>query len=470
MVMKPVTLLCGLLMVIGCAGLKTAPSPHLELSPPRTSWEWPSLPPVSSSTIENMGDENGWGQNPRFLTFYGSLWASYHEATTAYRRVYFLKKIQELTQEPLELFWVDIRLYQEYFQAHLIDDALGQLRLAAQNGDGPRIRFEQSWLLFFEKKEPDKIGELLKGLKKENFTGDLLVRWNFLEQARHFRWLDIENSGLDAQISDLQVDYDDLWVSTWNGALGRYSLVSGDYTLFLKASQNVSPIRHIRISKYFVYVFRDNRIQRLSKVTGKWKDFALPEDWSGLRVQDVVLTGEDSFVAAHLGRGLWSWKAGQWTDLSSEIPSLFLNALLPLAENGWIVGSQDKGVFHWRPQVDCEVWASQEKNLPVNITFLKKVHDHFLAGTFGQGLWLLSHQHAEKVAEDKFAVCGAIGPSGFWWGTLDSGLKKDWGTKSLSWSVEEGFAGLDVTVMVSWKNEIIMGIPGKGIGVWNDED
>lgn len=472
--MKFIFILGILVILTACAGLKTSPPIHQEFLNDKSFPSLvPQLPDLSSWTLQKLTADPGWNLPTNFLTKNGALWKELEGAIPSYRKVILWKKIQENASDPVEHFWASLGLYREYARAELTDEAIDQLKLAFQDFDLPLVRLEWAWQLFFKKQDQSSAGKLLKGLNRQDFSGEALSRWNFLDLGRHFHWLDWGKSPMDLQISDLQVDHDDLWISTWNGALGRYSLVTGEFTQLLQASTAISPIRLIRLSRYFVYVFRDNRIQRYSKVTGRWKEFELPSDWSGLRVQDVVLTGEDSFFAAHLGRGLWSWKEGQWSDLSKEIPSLFLNALLrrPSQENTgeWLVGTQDQGVLNYSEGQGVRPWPSSGK-APHNITFLRTHQGQVLAGTFGQGLWKIAEDKAEKLADQGFVVCGNSSGDDFWWGTLDDGLQKNWGSSRMSWSVEQGLPQRDVMVMAQWKNEFFLGMTGQGVGVWSDED
>lgn len=469
MILRGLAAVVVCLGISGCSTLGTGrtspPSPVLGKN--SLSWPLPTIPSWEGQVLVHLDRGGEWGVPGAFLTRWGEAWAQINSGAPDYRRLYLLQKIYQESQEPWERFWAALGVFQIYKKSHLIDGALTWLSLARGLGDSPLLTLEQAWLVNFEKDDRGGALTLVRGLNRSLFSGQARERWNFLDQALHFSWLDRKDWGMDENISDLEVDHDDLWISTWNGALGRLSLASGEFTLLLKPSTAVAPIRFIRISRYFVYVFRDAQIQRYSKVTQNWKNFSLPPDLPGLRLQDVKLTGEDSFFAAHLGRGLWEWKAGQWIDRSAELTSLFLNVIIPGTDGTWLVGTQDQGILTWSPGTPSTPWAGTGR---LNVTFLRKVGEGLLVGTFGQGLWLWQSSGGQKVSPVAYttAVTATTGP--LWWGTLDQGLHRGWGPGETSWQVAAGFSPRDVTALASWEGKVFMAVPGQGVGVWTDEN
>jgi tetratricopeptide (TPR) repeat protein len=378
--------------------------------------------------------------------------------------------LSQEAESSLEKYWADYFLFKIYDQAGLYQEASEWLQKALEDFPNGEDAIQLAWLLLFENtgSKAQALHAYEQAQGKTLSAGSKLLE-QLVRQKLFYRGFSLQKEGLDENVSFLAPDHDDLWVSTWDGGLARYSTATGLWRVWLKPGIEVSPIKYIVVTRWFVYIFRDRVLSRLSKLTETWRDFQLPPDWSGLRVQAVVALSENELLIANLGQGLWKWEEGQWTDLSRFLPSKFINALTPAQNGGWWVGTQDQGGGYLDQDFNLfRAW----KEGPKNVTFILARDEDLYVGSFGEGLWIGPAEALRRVKESPaYVVCGLLVPeSGVFWGgsfdhgafSLSKGIVRDY-------SPDQGFASTDVTSITTVGGALWWGSTDHGLGAWYDD-
>ncbi len=271
--------------------------------------------------------------------------------------------------------------------------------------------------------------------------------------------------GADDYVSSLELDRDDLWAATWDGAVVRWSLVTGDVELMRPAGDVVSPIRFLAVTGWFVYAFQDKALLRYSKVAGSWRSFPYPAGWNGLRIQGAVADGQESLWVGHLGEGLWRWERGEWKLVDAGGGGPFINALASDGQGGLWIGTKDRGLWSWSDGVWTPV--PSENGAPSNITVIEPSEGVWAVGTWGEGAWLLKNgvlRRAEGNGNEY--ITAAAWSSGVpIWGTLDQGVFSSGRRLGPLDGVPAG-----VSALVAWQGRWLWGTAGQGLGWWSEDE
>ncbi|NNM67032.1 MAG: hypothetical protein HKM06_03345 [Spirochaetales bacterium] len=385
-------------------------------------------------------------------------------------RLVLLKRLSLKADSSLEKYWSDYFLFKIYDQAGLYPEASAWLQKAVQDFPNGDDAIQLAWLMLFEntgtRTQALKVYAQARGQKLSQ--GPQLLK-QLVRQKLFYRRFSLEKEGLDENVSFLARDHDDLWLSTWDGGLARYSTATDQWRVWLKPGAEVSPIKYIVVTRWFVYIFRDRILSRLSKLTETWRNFQLPQDWSGLRVQSVVALGENELLIANLGQGLWKWEEGQWTDLSQALPSKFINAIAAAQNGGWWIGTQDLGGGYLTQDFSTfQPW----ENGPKNVTFILTQKQELYVGSFGEGLWKGTSEELKRVSESPdYVVCGLLVPDSgvFWGGSFDHGAFSLSKQTVRDYSPDQGFDSTDVTSMTLVGGALWWGSTDHGLGAWYDD-
>ena len=414
----------------------------------------------------------------RFMSQHFLDWQKIFSTLDLGKKIVLLQHLTNLSHDFPENYWAAKFLYELYFQAHIPQEAERWLFKAKEFYPNSEDAILLAWLQAFElnldsnqvKKSFDQVDP-----QQLSPSGRMLYRMVLLKL--NFRELSLTNIGLDPHVSDLEIDRDDLWVATWDGGLARYSVPTQTWKVFWKPQTEVSPIKQVCVTKWFVYVFQDAVMSRYSKVTETWRTFSYPEGWGGLRVEAVIPLDEQTLLVAHLGQGLWEWKEGVWNNLSQALPTPFLTALSPANQGGWWVGTQDKG-GGWL-SADFQNFTPWAKG-PKDVTFILDHKGFLYTGSYGQGLWV--GEPADLVRLPKapnYVVKGLLQPVAsksdtkdssvvFWGGTLDHGSFRWDGKTWTTYSSAEGFPFSDVTALAWEGSHVWWGSMNDGLGGWLD--
>jgi hypothetical protein len=362
-----------------------------------------------------------------------------------------------------EAFRAAWRLWLIDSRAGLAGDARSWLDRAAELRPSPDLALERAW---------DQVYRLhdlwgARALWAEAVTahpGDDR-KYRLLRQKLFSGSRSLLTVGADDYVSSIELDRDDLWAATWDGAVVRWSLVTGDVDLMKPAGDTVSPIRFIAITGWFVYAFQDKMLLRYSKVAGSWRAFPYPPGWNGLRIQGAVADGQESLWVGHLGEGLWRWERGEWTLVDSGGGGPFINALAADGRGGLWVGTKDRGLWNWNGGTWTPV--SSQNGAPSNITVIEPSDDAWAVGTWGEGGWILKDgvlKRAEGTGKE-YITAAAWSAGAPIWGTLDQGL---FGSGRALGPLDGAPSG--VSALVTWQGRWLWGTAGQGLGWWSEDE
>ena len=471
--------LAALLLVFSCATAPAPPAPVEPASPvpvgPRVSFGAPSFPTFQKSwplvsALDLAHWPRGWVDEtvftelglPRFWSEQREQWVEALNSAPAVE-AFRLERIFQGAQgdEAFRAAWL---LWKIYARAGLAEQSRTWLDRAEERHPDPSLELERAWDQAYRLNDLWGARALLSDLGQAPVGGDR--KYRMLRQKLFLGTKSLVPVGADDYVSSLELDRDDLWAATWDGAVVRWSLVTGDVDLIRAAGDAVSPIRCLAVTNWFLYAFQDKALLRYSKVAGSWRTFAYPAGWNGLRIQGAVPEGEETLLVGHLGEGLWRWDRGQWSLLDAGGGGPFINALASDQQGGLWVGTKDRGLWSW----SAGVWTRvpSENGSPSNITVIEPspAGASWAVGTWGEGAWLLQggvlRREAGTGSEYITAAAWTDRPV---WGTLDQGVYS--GGRSLG-PLDGTPAG--VSALTVWQGRWIWGTSGQGLGWWSEDE
>ncbi len=303
---------------------------------------------------------------------------------------------------------------------------------------------------------------------------------------RRLRWLELsaETLGLgDANVSALALDEDDLWVGTWNGGVARYSLASGERTVFRQGGETLTPntVRSIEVTPHRVWVGTYQGLYVYSKVIGSWREVEQFGGRTPRKVEALAAVGDRLFVGT-LGDGLWRLTGGRWERVvEGELPGEFVNCLE--WSGSWLyVGTMSLGAV--RLNVDSGRMVRVETLAPQlaarNVTMLLSVGEQALwVGTYGEGLyrWAIPQGKVEHFTRqggqipDDWVLAGTHARSGYYFGTFGGGMAflPEAGGSWRRLSLQEGLPALDITALQYRPPVVYLGTLGAGAALYYED-
>ena len=288
----------------------------------------------------------------------------------------------------------------------------------------------------------------------------------------------------DANISALRIDGDDLWIGTWNGGVSRYSLASGQKTVFQEGRETLLPntVRCIEATPARVWIGTYQGLFVYSKITSSWQEIAAFGGPEPKKVEAIKAVGERLFVGT-LGDGLWIQTADGWERLSGAgLPGDFVSCL-ERAEGRLLIGTLNRGLV----LMDLESrrfrsFDSLSSQLEArNITMLLEQGDGTLwMGTYGTGLyrWSWADRRLEHFTRrsghlgDDWVLSGLVARSGIYFGTLGGGIARYLPTEG-RWQIiglNEGLGARDISAMAYYSPFIFLGTLGGAVTVYSEPE
>jgi hypothetical protein len=288
----------------------------------------------------------------------------------------------------------------------------------------------------------------------------------------------------DGNISALKIDGDDLWIGTWNGGVSRYSLASGEKTIFREGRESLvaNTVRSIEITASRVWIGTYQGLFAYSKATSRWQEipaFGGPEPKKVEALRDVA----GRLFVGTLGDGLWAQAGNGWTHLSGDgLPGVFVSCL-EVARGMLLIGTINRGLV----LMDLEgerfrSFDSLDSGLEArNITMLLADGSATLwLGTYGMGLYRWSWtegrlQHFTRRSGelgDDWVLCGLAAQSGAYFGTLGGGLARfsEAGGQWQLIGLKEGLASRDISSIAYRAPHIFLGTLGGAIAIYNEPE
>jgi hypothetical protein len=306
-----------------------------------------------------------------------------------------------------------------------------------------------------------------------------------LKRRLHWQALGSRLIGLaDANISALKIDGDDLWIGTWNGGVSRYSLPSGERTIFREGRESLvaNTVRSIEITASRVWIGTYQGLFAYSKATGRWQEIPAFGGSEPKKVEALRAVGGRLFVGT-LGDGLWAQEGKGWTRLSGAgFPGDFVSCLEE-ARGTLLIGTLNRGLVLM--DLEGERFRSFDSLNPGlearNITMLLEDASATLwLGTYGMGLYRyrwtdgrLQHftRRSGQLGDD-WVLCGLAAQSGNYFGTLGGGLTRfsDVGEQWQLIGLKEGLASRDISAIAYSAPYIFLGTLGGAICIYTEPE
>ena len=392
------------------------------------------------------------------------------DATSLAAQARVLENLFKTAATPEEAFRAAWHLWLVNSRALRFDSARGWLDQAARLKPLTTVTLDQAWDQNYRLQDPHGARNLFPGPGAVWPQSVDVAKAKLLKQRLFLQTKTLTSVGADDFVSTLTLDRDDLWIGTWNGAVVRWSLLTKTMDLLKSADVQVTPVKLLTATDWFIYAFQDQLFQRYSKVTGTWRSFPYPPDWTGLRIQGVVAEGDQVLWVAYLGQGLWRWSEGVWTLMDDRGAGPFLNALVPDGEGGFWVGTKDRGLWGWKAGQWTEVPGTMGR-APSNISVIvpHPGQRRWAVGTWGEGAWVLEAGQLKPQTKGKEFVPAAswteVGPL---WAFLDEGLAWEVRGEPQTLGPGEGISAGGVTALVSWSGRWIWGTNGQGLAWWSE--
>jgi hypothetical protein len=454
--------------------IETASPPVLHSTDPRTTPDSPYYRPIKAVwTLVSTPDLEHWpwgwvesDDSPTGLPsrFWSERRAQWREALSAApsQAAFRLERLYHEAHgdEAFRAAWL---LWQVYSHAGLGEQARVWLDRAADLRHEPSLELERAW------DQAYRLHDLWGARSLWAELGPVPAderKYRLLRQKLFLGTRSLVPLGADDYVSSVELDRDDLWAATWDGAVIRWSLVTGDADLIRAAGDTVSPIRCLAVTGWFIYAFQDKALLRYSKVAGTWRTFPYPAGWNGLRIQGAVVEGQETLLVGHLGEGLWRWDRGQWSLVDAGGGGPFINAIASDGQGGLWVGTKDRGLWSWSGGVWSEV--PSENGSPTNISVIEPSPDQtsWAVGSWGEGAWVLHSGILSRASGNGTEyITAATWTDRPVWGTLDQGI----------YSVNRVLGPLDgvpvgVSALVAWQGRWIWGTSGQGLGWWSEDE
>lgn len=435
------------------------------------SWQFPRPLDLDHWPFGWVDDGEGprLGHSPRFWSDHKALWTEALDPSIpparAARRLESAYRSAGSAEEAFRAAW---RLWLTYGRAGLADDARSWLDRASERDPANSVLLvARLWDQAFRLGDLSGARSLWPGTLT-SLGADDARKAGLLRQKLFLGTQGLAAAGGDGYVSALTLDRDDLWAATWNGAVVRWSLVTGELTGIL-APARVAPVNRLVVTSWFVYAFQDQALVRYSKVTGTWRSFPYPTGWTGLRVTGALAEGEESLTASYLGQGLWRWTQGTWTLVDDQGGGPFVTALASDGEGGYVVGTKDRGLWLFRNGV----WTNPGAGGPTNISTVvaRVLGGPWAVGTWGEGAWVYDGKAVSPILRGRqFVTAAAWTSDGPLWGTLDEGVVAtgDSGTEVLG--PRDGVGGAGVSALAVWQGRWIWGTTGQGLGWWSEHE
>lgn len=299
--------------------------------------------------------------------------------------------------------------------------------------------------------------------------------------SRALRWstLEAEQFGCnDANVSALQIDGDDLWIGTWNGGISRYSVGSGESTLYKVGSESLTPrtVRAIEVTPARVWIGTYQGLFQYKKSTSRWQEM----QFFGDKVEALEAVGETVFVGT-LGRGLWRSTARGWEKITQAgLPGEFINCLVA-SDDYLLIGTLNLGLVVLDLHTGrLRSFDSINPDLTARnvITLLVDDEDNLWIGTYGEGLYRWDRrenavEHFSKASgqlADDWVLCAVQARTGLYFGTFGGGVTH-LSAQGRSWQqigLRQGLAALDISAVTYSPPRLYFGTLGSGISVLDE--
>lgn len=309
----------------------------------------------------------------------------------------------------------------------------------------------------------------------DNLAGERRDLYRLLCQKIYTRYLAWNHDRFPlTNVSALYLDRDDLWIGTWDGGIGRFSLPLGELTVFRESQES--------LSVESVYAFMRKGRTLYAAGYGALYQYDMPTS----TLENLVPLGpsringiarfEDSLFISTLMKGVWYEAGGEvWHVFPLPDGTGMINGLaaserclfLATAERGLLVydGIDTYGLDRIHPDFTGR-----------NITSLTVRDDWIIIGSYGEGCWLidrieggvLHYTRKEGFLESDYVLSTAMSEGYAFFGTLGGGVTAfslDKENRRIQLGLEEGLPSRDISALTVYGNSLIAAGLGGGLAI-----
>jgi ligand-binding sensor domain-containing protein len=387
------------------------------------------------------------------------------------------------------------------FAAHLLradlaygardwEEAYRNYLCAANSASSPaevpaRVSLRLCEIALYQYRDPEGARQHLGRGPSGDISADEQKLLSRLKRRLEWQALGTQTIGLaDGNISALKIDGDDLWIGTWNGGVSRYSLPSGEKTIFREGRESLvaNTVRSIEVTSSRVWIGTYQGLFAYSKATSRWQEIPAFGGLEPKKVEALKAVAGRLFVGT-LGDGLWSQSGNGWIRLSGAgFPGDFVGCLEE-AQGMLLIGTLNRGLVLM--DLEDQRFRSFDSLNPElearNITMLLEDGSGALwLGTYGMGLYrwswtdgrLLHFTRQSGHLGDDWVLCGLLARSGTYFGTLGGGVTR-YRSAGERWQViglKEGLAARDISAIAYSAPFIFLGTLGGAVAIYTEPE
>ncbi len=344
------------------------------------------------------------------------------------------------------------------------------------------ILAQEAWFTLHDRDQTDYCLDRVDKMSLE--IDDRRMLYQLLCRLVYTSMIPLDELGFpDRNISALYVDGDDLWMGTWTGGIARYSIPLEEITVLRDSTES------LRVEKISDFEKRDgdlliagySDLYRYEKRSSLFER-SFPEEME--RVNNLARF-KGKLYASTVNKGLWVENGrGGWSRVGTNIPGLNrINTLMADNRNCLLIGTASDGVLSFDGRNFTNLRTLYPSFTGRNITSLSEEDDILLAGTYGEGCYVLDRSRGDLRYSSvdggdfssNYVLCTYIGGRWLFAGTLGGGLyaldRSNWG-RDAEWiplGLGEGLKSLDAAALTVFGNYLYVSLLGQGILLIDEE-
>jgi hypothetical protein len=365
----------------------------------------------------------------------------------------------------------------EYYQ-----DAVESYREGGVRPDFDLALLRCAEISLYHANQPAAARGWISGIDVQNLSGTDAGLYREMRVRLLWSTLGPKTLGLvDANISSLRVDGDDLWVGTWNGGVARWSVSSGRSDPFPTPAFT----RAIEASDRRIWVGTAEGLSWYGKATGRWSAEEAFDAPAARKVQ-AVRSVEGILYAGTLGDGLYRLADAGWVEVSDgDLPGRFVTCvasddsgerlLIGTMNMGLVIMDTARGSMTTLAELAPDFAAT-------NVTTILADGDGAVwIGTYGDGLYRwqpradreanLSHYtKAQGQIPDDWILASCETDRALYFGSFGGGV----GVRAKAtgaWrriGIADGLPSLDVAA-IAWRAPyVFFGTLGAGVSIYDE--
>ena len=351
-----------------------------------------------------------------------------------------------------------------------------------ESGPDWLVLAQEAWFTLHDRDQTDYCLDRVD--KKSLGPDDRRMLYQLLCRLVYTSMIPLDELGFpDRNISALYVDGDDLWMGTWTGGIARYSIPLEEITVLRDSTES------LRVEKISDFEKRDgdlliagySDLYRYEKRSSLFER-SFPEEME--RVNNLARF-KGKLYASTVNKGLWVENGrGGWSRVGKSLSGLNrINTLMVDNRDCLLIGTASDGVLSFDGRNFTNLRTLYPSFMGRNITSLSEENDILLAGTYGEGCYVLDRSRGELRYSSvdggdfssNYVLCTYIGGKWLFAGTLGGGLyaldRNNWEGEAewIPLGLGAGLKSLDAAALTVFGNYLYVSLLGQGILLIDEE-